>query len=243
MNISHTRMAQQILTKKMMKAVSNKFNIKSCILFILLSTLFSCQNKRSNYDEEMYEVFSVIHEKTIRDVLIKGAFQPHTPKPNQDPNSIPTIDETITNAKKNGSFEMLVENWFDKVGKSVTCIYPKTTKGPKIEKNIKCDGFDILLEEFKITKNKSSLNIDFTKIKNSKYGSIEEFKDSFSTPRERDLHTVQYFSPISFSDDYKKAIVISSTIWGKLTGYSKIYFLDNINGWNVVCEYHIGPVM
>lgn len=231
---------QQILT---MKTVSNKFIINSSIFFVLLTTFISCQEKGSNYDKEMYKVFSVIHKKTVRDDLIKGAFQPHPPKPNQTLEDVITIDERISNAKKNGSFELTIENWFDKVGKSVAKIYPKTMKGPAIEKNIKCEGFEQLLEEFKINKNKISLDIDFAKISNSKYGSIEEFKESFLTPKERDHHTIQSFSPISFSADYKKAIVISSITWGKLTGYSKLYFLENNKEWKVVCEYSVGALM
>jgi hypothetical protein len=214
-----------------MKTVS-----KTTYLLILFSLLFlSCNKKEIIYKKEMYSVFSSIYIKEAKGIIVKGAFQPKPPKPDADLSFFENRQYS-----KNDSLEIF-ENWFKKAGKSVISIYPNTIQSYPFLDNITCEGFADLLKYFIL--NKEELDIDFSKIKNSKYASIEKFESVFLDAENRDFHIIYSFSPVSFNKKYDKAIVRFSATWGKLTGYSKVYFLEKKEGkWVVKCEDFIGSI-
>ena len=228
-----------ILTKKMMTIVNN-FKLTSLSFFVLI-LFISCKDNKNMHTNETYSVFSLVYNRVVEENLITGAFHPEPPGQQVKANDIIPIKKNKLIAHKKGSIDSILKKRVDLVGKTYVSIYPKSIKPPIELKDIVCDNFNDLTITF--LNNKEVINIDFLKITPSNYGYLKKFNESYLSQKEKEFNSVQFFSPVSFNKDYSKAILSSSITWGKLTGYTKIYFLEKRNkNWEIACEGSIGKL-
>jgi PBP1b-binding outer membrane lipoprotein LpoB len=202
-----------------------KLNISIIILVLLF---FSCKkdNIKSSEDKEAYKILSVLFNKICREEMNFYAFPAPPPTPNISWDSIKKIMEEdkkiekdtlkIVNTllKKNGRLIVAIDsvlkpNWADNI------------------KNIKYQGYEKLLEQF--ISNKDSLSIDVSRISSNKYAFIIPYRENYKyLPRKgyEKFNISLSFSNIKFNKQNTKAIVIMGAGFGKLNGYSAIFFLE-----------------
>jgi len=87
---------------------------------------------------------------------------------------------------------------------------------------------------------KDSKKINLNKINLNKKDSLIYYSDSYKKMRTKGFDKIDIclnFSRINFDRDYKEAIVIVGLSYGKLDGFSAIYFLEKKKGnWYIKCE-------
>lgn len=216
----------------------NVIKMKTYIyILILLPSIFFYSCKRNDLNnsvkENTYKVLSVLHLDISRYEIMSYAFPGSPPDPNSSISwdsikKVMELDKGIEKdtvkiadalIKKNGRLivaidSVLTPNWADNI------------------KNIKQhQGYGKLLKQF--ISNKDTVNIDVSKITSNKYAFIIPYREDYKY-----LHRNGYekfnihlsFSKVEFNKEKNKAIVIMGASFGKLNGFSAIYFLEKRNG-------------
>jgi len=218
--------------------------MKLKIAIIILGFLFfSC--KKENFEssensekENNYKVISVLYHKICKDIMTFYAFPAPPPNPNIswdsikkimeldkkiEKDTVKTIDELI---KKNGKIivaidSVLTQHW---------------TENTQSLKNY--NGYGELLKQF--VSNKDTLNIDVSKITSNKYASSISYREDFKQLQMKGFEKLNInlsFSKVQFNKEKNKEIVIMGARFGKLNGFSAIYFLEKKkNKWVIKYE-------
>ena len=211
-------------------------------LFIILFSSCKKNDLNNSVKENTYQVLSVLHHDLSRYKMIYSAFQPLPPDPNSniswdsikklmeldrsiEKDTVKIVDALI---KKNGRLivaidSILTPNWADNI------------------KNIKHhQGYGKLLEQF--SSNKDTVNINVSKITSNKYAFIIPYREDYQFLGRKGydkFHIHLSFSKVEFNKEKNKAIVIMGASFGKLNGFSSIYFLEKKNG-NWIIKYENG---
>jgi PBP1b-binding outer membrane lipoprotein LpoB len=213
------------------------------ILILLSSILFySCKKKNLNNSvkENTYKVLSVLHHDVSRYKMIHFAFQPLPPNPNISWDSIKKAMELDKSIEKDTV--KIVDALIKKNGRLIVAIDSVLTPSWADNlKNIKQhEDYEELLKQF--ISNKDTVNIDVSKITSNKYAFIIPYREDYKY-----LHRKGYdkfninlsFSKVEFNKEKNKAIVIMGASFGKLNGFSALYFLEKKNG-NWIIKYEKG---
>lgn len=211
-------------------------------LFIILFS--SCKKNEVNNSEKenTYKVLSVLHHDLSRYKMIYSAFQPLPPDPNSNI-SWDSIKKLIELDKKiEKDTVRIVDALIKKNGRLIVAINSALT--PNWNDNLnnlkQQKGYGKLLKQF--ISNKDTVNIDVSKITSNKYAFIIPYKEDYKYLHRNgyekfDIHLS--FSKVEFNKDKNKAIVIMGASFGKLNGFSSIYFLEKKNG-NWIIKYENG---
>lgn len=194
-------------------------------MFSFLISLSACKKDGIGKDDTN-KIITFLSSNIINEKITFFAFPAPPPNPNISWDSIQKImaedkkiekdTVKIVNAllKRNGRLIVAIDsvlkpNWADNI------------------KNIKYQGYEKLLEQF--ISSKDSLPIDVSRITSNKYAFIIPYRKDYQyLPRKgyEKFNINLNFSNVKFNKKNNKAIVIMGVGFGKLNGYSAIYFLE-----------------
>lgn len=210
--------------------------VKKLVLFVLILISIQCEKSGDFERKNISEILYVLCNDIITyDIKIKSLPQPKPPLPYLN-YSLKTKE---INLEKKIDTIKLIDEFIKKNGRLIVAINP--TLNPPYTDNIKIDYLQNNLnsdynEVYSLfTKIKDSLNLDVSLIPNNKYSYIIPYKTdyvSFARKGYEKFDILLNFSRISFNKEKNKAIVIVGVSFGKLNGFSSIFFLEKkTNKW------------
>ena len=211
--------------------------MKNLIIIISCFTLFcSCRKKgfKNLEQENTYEVLSVLYNRISKDEIISAAFPVQPPNPNISWDSIKKNMELDREIEKDTV--RIIDDLIKKNGRLIVAInstlfvpYTDDFKNEHFKEYL--DNYSELFYSFK--KIKDTLPIDVSKIPINKYSYILPYQEYYSKMPKRGYDKYDIiinFSRIAFNENNTKAIVIMGVGFGKLNGFSAMYFLENTKG-------------
>jgi hypothetical protein len=210
-----------------------KLNISIIILAFLF---FSCKKENiiSNEEENTYKVLSVLYNDLTRQEIIYSAFPAPPPNPNISWDSINKNMELDRKIEKDTL--KIIDDLIKKNGRLIVAI--NSTLFVPYTDDFKNEHFKDYLDNYRelfysFKKIKDSLLIDVSKIPINKYSYILPYQEYYSKMPKRgyDKYDINLnFSRIAFNKKNNKAIVIMGVGFGKLNGFSAMYFLEKTKG-------------
>ncbi len=209
-----------------------KFNVPIIILGFLF---FSCKKENIiSKEENTYKVLSVLYNDLTRQEIIYSAFPPPPPPPNISWDSIKKIMAEDKKIEKDTV--RIINNLIKKNGRLIVAInptlfvpYPDEFKKEHFKEYL--DDYSEIFYSFKEIKD--TLPIDVSKIPLNKYSYILPYQEFYSKMPKKGYDKydiILNFSRIAFNKKNTKAIVIMGVGFGKLNGFSAMYFLENTKG-------------
>ena len=213
-----------------------KYIFRYCILILML---LGCKNNEnmSFKKPDVIEVLKVLHDDLIFSEMKYSAFPVPPPHPSIN------LDSIIEENKKKDTLKV-IRDMIKRRGRLIvgidTVLYPLHNKN--LNKNYfqKCleQGFENLYYSFKAVKD--SVNIDVTRIPNNEYSYILPYQNYYKDfPRKGfdKYNVIIKFSRVAFNKNKTKASVIMGVSFGRLNGFSAIYFLEKKKDkWMIKCE-------
>lgn len=210
-------------------------------LLIILPLLFflNCKETQKEGKEAKYEVVQTLYNYITKHHTHILAFPVSPPDPKIESDSLQKILERDRKIIKDTT--KIVNSFLEKKGKSVVCIDKKQSPSIGLSKRkIPCitKNFDSLYNDF--IKIKGTQTLDLTKIKDNRYSVIIPYHDYYPKMSDKGFDKcdmVLTFSRIAFNKEESKAIVIMATNFGRLNGFSALYFLEKEKEeWKIKCR-------
>ncbi|CAM1361747.1 hypothetical protein TOREUM_20580 [Tenacibaculum litoreum] len=210
--------------------------MKKLLIILPLLLFLNCKETQK---EAKYEVVQTLYNYITKYHTHILAFPVSPPDPKIESDSLQKILERDKEIIKDTT--KIVNSYLEKEGRSVVCIDKKQSpsiglskrKIPYITKN-----FDSLYNDF--IKIKGTQALDLTKIKDNRYSVIIPYDDYYPEMSNKGFDKcdmVLTFSRIAFNKEENKAIVIMATNFGRLNGFSALYFLEKEKGeWKIKCR-------
>jgi len=205
-------------------------------IIILVFLFFSCkkENILSAEEDNTYKVLSVLYNNLCRQKMIYFAFPAPPPNPNISWDSIKKNMELDRKIEKDTL--RIIDDLIKKNGRLIVAInstlfvpYTDDFKNEHFKEYL--DNYSEIFYSFK--KIKDTLPIDVSKIPINKYSYILPYQEYYSKMPKRGYDKYDIiinFSRIAFNENNTKAIVIMGVGFGKLNGFSAMYFLEKKKG-------------
>lgn len=217
--------------------------MKKLVVVMVLLMFLSCKNEQSLKLETKDEVVQTLYNYMTKNHTNILAFPPSTipPKPGLSVNLDSLYKKIEEERQIIKDTTKIVDFYIKKEGRLVVCI--DKTQSPSIDlskRKIQCvtNSFENLYNNF--IKINEAQTLDLTKIKDNKYSVITPYHDYYSIRTNKGFDKcdmVLTFSRIAFNKEKDKAIVIMATNFGRLNGFSTLYFLQKENyNWKIKCE-------
>lgn len=220
-------------------------------IFIVLSIfiLLGCQNNEKCTEKmpNTYEVLTVLFDDLLSSHIKYMVFPPSPPPP-----LLNSEDYTFNILEKvNSDNEIIkdtvneIKKYIKKYGKSIVAIdtvleppyYTKEINESYIKDCLEL-GFSDVYTSFENLND--SMHIDVSQVTMNEYSYVLPYMSYYKDMPRRGFDkydVILKFSRISFNNDYTKAIVIMGASFGRLNGFSAIYFLEKSSGiWRIKCE-------
>lgn len=217
--------------------------MRKLTIVIVLLMFLGCKKEQSLKERTKYEVLQTLYNYTTKSHTNILAFPPSTIPPK--PGSSVDFDSLY---KKNEEERQIVKDtikiinsYIKKEGRLIVCI--DKTQNPSIDlskRKISCitKEFKSLINKF--IKTKEIQTLDLTKIKDNKYSVITPYHDYYPKMSNKGFDKcdmVLTFSRIAINEEEDKAIAIMVTNFGRLNGFSALFFLKKENGtWRIKCR-------
>lgn len=214
--------------------------MKNIILICLsLLTFISCNEGRNRIDntKDLYGVISTMTNYITSEKMISYALP--VPPPVKGAN----LDSLIELRKKQDTSKIIKE-LIRKNGKLIVAI-DSVLSSPKLPANNEIylkDCLDLgFKEDYNAFKNlNNTISINISRILNNNYSFIIPYRHHYkSLPRKgfEKFNIFLKFSNISFNENHNKAVIIMGVSFGRLNGFSGIYFLEKKNSkWIIKCK-------
>ncbi len=198
------------------------------------------KNFNKTEKEHNYDVIEVLNNHAVREKMIFYSFP--VPPPN-----LSLYNDSIFKGNLNKDTIQSFQKLIKKNGKLIVAI--DTVLEPSFVSHIKNNylnncldkGFKKLYTSFKNLKD--TLNIDVLKIYPNAYSYIIPNRIHYrEMPRGgfEKFNILLKFSRIAFNKKYNKAIVMMAVKFGKLNGFSTIYFLEKKEEmWSITCSKNL----
>ena len=210
--------------------------MKKLLIILPLLLFLNCKETQK---EAKYEVVQTLYNYITKYHTYILAFPVSPPDPKIESDSLQKILERDKEIIKDTT--KIVNSYLEKEGRSVVCIDKKLSPSIGLSKRkIPCitKNFDSLYNDF--IKIKGTQTLDLTKIKDNRYSVIIPYHDYYPKMSDKGFDKcdmVLTFSRIAFNKEENKAIVIMATNFGKLNGFSALYFLEKEKGtWKIKCR-------
>lgn len=205
--------------------------------------LFSCKKEKSFKMETKYEVLQTLYNHATKSYTNIIAFPSSITPPR--PDSSVNIDSLYKKIEEERQIIKdtirIVNSYIKKEGRLIVCIDKTQNPGIDLSKRkIPC-----LTKEFKnlfnkFVKIKEIQTLDLTKVKDNKYSVITPYHDYYPKMSNKGFEKcdmVLTFSRIVINKKEDKAIAIMATNFGRLNGFSALFFLEKENGnWKIKCR-------
>lgn len=213
--------------------------MKKLIIILPLLFFLNCKKTQKEGKEAKYEVVQTLYNYITKYHTHILAFPVSPPDPKIESDSLQKILERDREIIKDTT--KIVNSYLEKEGRSVVCIDKKLSPSIGLSKRkIPCitKNFDSLYNDF--IKIKGTQTLDLTKVKDNKYSVIIPYHDYYPKMSNKGFDKcdmVLTFSRIVFNKEENKAIVIMATNFGRLNGFSALYFLEKEQGkWKIKCR-------
>ena len=210
--------------------------MKKLLIILPLLLFLNCKETQK---EAKYEVVQTLYNYITKYHTHILAFPVSPPDPKIESDSLQKILERDKEIIKDTT--KIVNSYLEKEGRSVVCIDKKQSPSIGLSKRkIPCitKNFDSLYNDF--IKIKGTQALDLTKIKDNRYSVIIPYHDYYPEMSNKGFDKcdmVLTFSRIAFNKEENKAIVIMATNFGRLNGFSALYFLEKEKGeWKIKCR-------
>lgn len=210
--------------------------MKKLLIILPLLLFLNCKETQK---EAKYEVVQTLYNYITKYHTHILAFPVSPPDPKIESDSLQKILERDKEIIKDTT--KIVSSYLEKEGRSVVCIDKKQSPSIGLSKRkIPCitKNFDSLYNDF--IKIKGTQALDLTKIKDNRYSVIIPYHDYYPEMSNKGFDKcdmVLTFSRIAFNKEENKAIVIMATNFGRLNGFSALYFLEKEKGeWKIKCR-------
>ncbi|QMU62952.1 MAG: hypothetical protein GKR88_00800 [Flavobacteriaceae bacterium] len=213
---------------------------KIFILFTIVFLSFLGCNSHNNSNYELEEIYNVLGTLSSYITNKKMVFYALPAPPPIEKVSLDSIIELY----RNKDTTKLINSLVKKNGRLIVAVDPKLNppylldaKKYYLQKCLKQD-FNEVYSNFKSIKD--TVDIDVSKIQMDNYSFIIPYRDHYKSLTRKGcekFNVLLKFSRIAFNKDYTKAIVIMSAGFGKLNGFSAVYFLDKDGStWVIKCD-------
>lgn len=217
--------------------------MKKLIIILPLLLFLNCKERQKEGKEAKYEVVQTLYNYITKYHTHILAFPPSTipPKPSSDIDLDSLYKKNEEERQVVKDTTKIVNSYIKRRGRRVVCV-DKNQK-PSIglsKRNIPCitKNFDSLYNDF--IKIKGTQTLDLTRIKDNRYSVIIPYHDYYPEMSNKGFDKcdmILTFSRIAFNEEENKAIVIMATNFGRLNGFSALYFLEKENyHWRIKCK-------
>ncbi|MCG8837176.1 hypothetical protein G1K37_02200 [Tenacibaculum dicentrarchi] len=211
--------------------------MKIITIILGLSVFLSCNEAQKNKEEnkELHKVVKTLYDNITKSHtrILTFPVSPPNPKIKLD-----YLSKKIENVKDTSR---IVNSYIKKEGRLIVCIDKNLKPSIPLNKiDLKCkrSEFENLYKDF--IKIERATTLDLIKIRDNKYSVILPYHDNFLKMSDKGFDKCDValsFSRIAFNKEKKKAIVIVATSFGRLNGFSTLYFLQKEKGiWEIKCE-------
>ena len=214
--------------------------MKKLIIILPLLFFLNCKERQKEDKEAKYEVIQTLYNYITKYHAHILAFPVSPPDPKIESDSLQKILERDKEIIKDTT--KIVNSYLEKEGRSVVCIDKKQSPSIDLSKRSipSCitKNFDSLYNDF--IKIKGTQTLDLTNLKDNRYSVIIPYHDYYPEMSNKGFDKcdmVLTFSRIAFNKEESKAIVIMATNFGRLNGFSALYFLEKEKGkWKIKCR-------
>lgn len=212
-----------------MNVIKLKQKILAWSLFsISLLLITSCDNQINKEKENTYQILSILTHKLMEDIILLPSFPP--PPPNGK-GYLYTTEDSLKVYKHyyNESRQLKIvalNPYFKPYGKE------------EIKLGSNCHINESLISKF--TSLKGVKKIDINKIKFYKKDSLISYTEEHKKSERKGFEEIDLlfdFSRIAFNKEHTEAIIVAGVSYGKLNGFSTMYFLEKKNEkWSIKCK-------
>ena len=210
----------------------------------MISLMFvACKKEQNLKTDTKYEVLQTLYKHATKSHTNILAF-PSTITPPK-PDSSVDIDSLYKKIEEERQIikdtTKIINSYIKKEGRLIVCI--NKTQNPCIDlskRKIPCLTKEFKNLFYKFIKTKEIQTLDLTKIKDNKYSVITPYHDYYPKMSNKGFEKcdmVLTFSRIEINKEEDKAIIIMATNFGRLNGFSALFFLEKENGnWKLKCR-------
>jgi hypothetical protein len=215
--------------------------MKKILVIISVLFFFKCSEQKKNVPNDSYEVLYLLYNDITTHHIKMLSFPPIPPEPSISWDSIKKLIELDRKVPKDTlkKIDFVVKQ----SGKLIVAIQSKLFV-PYLD-DFKKEYIKEYLKEYEnifdsLKEFKEPLEMDVSKIPINKYSYIFPYQEYYKkmTSKGYDKYDIILsFSRISFNKNKTKAIVIMGVGFGKLNGFSAMYFLEKKQGnWKIKFE-------
>ncbi|TXD49998.1 hypothetical protein [Polaribacter sp. IC073] len=210
--------------------------MRKILIIISVFIFYNCSEKRENKVENTYKIIHLLYNDITTDHIKTLSFPPPQPPLNNDANWDSIYETLELNRKIKKDTVKKLKSFIQENGKLIVALNP--TLFVSFLEDFKKEYIEEYLEDYEVVfdslkKIKNTLEINVSEIPNNKYSYILPYQKYYSRmPRKGydKYDMILNFSRIAFNENNTKAIIIMGVGFGKLNGFSAMYFLENRKG-------------
>lgn len=215
--------------------------MKKILVIISILFFFECSEHKKSIPDDRYEILYLLYNDITTHYIKMLSFPPTPPDPNISWDSIKKLIELDRKVPKDTLRK--IDSRIKKSGKLIVAIQRKLFV-PYLD-DFKKEYIKEYLKEYEnifdsLKEYKEPLEIDVSKMPNNKYSFILPYQEYYKTMTSKGYDKydiILSFSRLSFNKNKTKAIVIMGVGFGKLNGFSAMYFLEKKQGsWKIKYE-------